>query len=126
MGTEPKALRPTDDGFMHVELLVVPDCPHQAGATSLLRTTLDELGFEDATIDTTVIDTVEAAQHRGFIGSPTFLVNGTDAFPVPGRRPAVACRLYSNRDGLAGLPDRAQLEQAVIQAVQRGSRGRRA
>jgi hypothetical protein len=54
---------------MHVELLVVPDCPHQAGAASLLRTTLDELGFEDAAIDTTVIDTVEAAQQRGFMGA---------------------------------------------------------
>ncbi len=57
MVTEPKALRPTDDGPMQVELLVVPDCPHQAGATSLLRATLDELGFEDATINMTVIDT---------------------------------------------------------------------
>ena len=118
MLTEPQALRPTDDGFMHVELLVVPDCPHQAGATALLRTTLDELGFDDATIHMTVIDTIEAAQHRGFIGSPTFLVNGTDAFPVPRRRPTLACRLYPNRDGLAGLPDQAQLQQAVIQAVQ--------
>jgi glutaredoxin len=103
---------------MHVELLVVPDCPHQAGAASLLRTTLDELGFGDVTIDTTVIDTVEAAQQRGFMGSPTFLVNGTDAFPVPGHRPALACRLYPNRDGLAGLPDPAQLQQAMVQAVQ--------
>ena len=103
---------------MHVELLVVPDCPHQAGATALLRTTLDELGFEDATIDTTVIDTVGAAQQRRFIGSPTFLINGTDVFPVPKRRPALACRLYPNRDGPAGLPDRAQLQQAMIQAVQ--------
>jgi hypothetical protein len=103
---------------MHVELLVVPDCPHQAGAASLLRTTLDELGFEDAAIDTTVIDAVEAAQQRGFMGSPTFLVNGTDAFPVPGRRPGLPCRLYPNRDGLAGLPDPTQLEQAVIKAAQ--------
>jgi hypothetical protein len=68
---------------MHVELLVVPDCPQQAGATSLLRTTLDEPRFENATIDTTVIDTVEAAQQRGPLAPPTLLVNGTDALPAP-------------------------------------------
>jgi glutaredoxin len=103
---------------MQVELLVVPDCPHQAAATSLLRTILDELGFEDATIHATVIDTIQAAQQRGFIGSPTFLVNGTDAFPVPRRRPALACRLYPNRGGFAGVPDRAQLQRAMIHAIQ--------
>jgi hypothetical protein len=119
--TDPKAPGPTDDwthaGRAGRRAGLSP--PHQAGATSLVRTTLDELGFEDATIRTSVIDTVETAQQRGFIGSPTFLINGTDAFPVPERRPALICRLYPNRDGLTGLPDQAQLQQAMLEAVQK-------
>jgi hypothetical protein len=110
-----------DDGPVHVELLVVPDCPHQTGAISLLRTTLDEMGLNDVTIDTTVIDTLAAAQQRDLIGSPTFLINGADAFPSPGRPPALACRLYSHHDRRSGLPDPAALRQAIIQAVHRRS-----
>jgi hypothetical protein len=104
---------------MYAEVLIVPDCPHQTGASSLLRTVLDELGFGDVPVNTTMIDTIQTAQQRGFVGSPTFLINGTDAFPAPGRPPAVACRLYPHPGRLDGLPDPAELRRAVLHAVQR-------
>lgn len=101
---------------MRAELLVVPDCAHQAGAASLLRTVLDEAGLGDVSVHTTVIDTLRAAQERGFVGSPTFLINGIDVFGVPGRPPALACRLYPGSDRLTGLPDPADLHRAVAEA----------
>ena len=91
---------------MHVGLLVVLDCAHQAGVTSHRGTTLDG---RDSKIDMPVIDTVEAAQQR-MIHWLADVSQGTDAFPVLVRRPAHACRLYSNRDGLAGQPDPAELQ----------------
>ena len=57
----------TDDGPTHVELLVVPYCRHQTGAISLLQTTLDAMGLDEVIVDTTVIDTLAAAQQRKFI-----------------------------------------------------------
>lgn len=56
-----------------------------------------------------VIDTVEAAQQR-MIHWLADVSQGTYAFPVLVRRPAHAYRLCSNRDGLAGLPDPAELQ----------------
>ena len=78
---------------MHVGLLVVLDCAHQAGVTSHRGTTLDG---RDSKIDMPVIDTVEAAQQR-MIHWLADVSQGTDAFPVLVRRPAHACRLYSKR-----------------------------
>jgi len=98
---------------MDVELLVVPDCPNEAPAMALLRTALDEIGRSDIDIVTTVIDTWQAAERRGFIGSPTFLINGIDPFSEPGRTPALACRVYPHPTGLTGLPDLSELRQAL-------------
>lgn len=34
----------------------------------------------------------------------TILLDGVDAFPVPGATPGMACRLYSTSHGVAGVP----------------------
>lgn len=89
---------------MRVELLVVDECPNEAPAREALRRALDKAGI-NAAISTTVIDDDSHALARGFVGSPSFHIDGRDLFPVPMARPGVACRVYASTEGLRGIPD---------------------
>jgi hypothetical protein len=99
---------------MDVELLVVPGCPHEKPAAVLLRSALDDIGLTAVDFELTVIATEVDAERRGFVGSPTILLNGIDPFEVPGQHASVACRLYP---GTGGLPDLRTLRQALKRAA---------
>jgi len=99
---------------MDAELLVVPDCPHEKPAAILLRSALDDIGLTAVTVELTVIATEEDAQRRGFVGSPTILLNGIDPFEVPGQQASVSCRIYP---GAGGLPDLRALRKALKRAA---------
>jgi hypothetical protein len=71
--------RGTMDG-MQIELLVVPDCPHEAAAAESLTSALADIGRATVGLTVTVIDAQGAADRHRFIGSPTFSVNGLDVF----------------------------------------------
>lgn len=66
-------------GPLKLELLVVPDCPHESAARELASETLAELGMTTE-LTTTVIATEAEARGPGFVGSPTFLVDSEDLF----------------------------------------------
>ena len=68
-------------------------------------------------ITATVIDTQEEAERRGFVGSPTILIDGEDPFAEPGQPVGVACRIYRNPAGPAGVPDLLLLRQALKRAA---------
>lgn len=102
---------------MDVELLVVPDCPNESIAAGLLRTALDDVGLGGTTFRTTVIDTQQSADKRGFTGSPTILIGGLDPFVEPGRAPALACRIYRSPAGSAGVPSLVELRRALKRAA---------
>ena len=98
---------------MHAELLVVPDCPNERRAFELFRSVVAGAGFEGEP-SIVVVDTDEAAAERGFVGSPSFFVDGSDLLPVIDTPPAVACRLYRSAAGdLSGLPSPERLAAAV-------------
>lgn len=97
---------------MHIELLVVPDCAHEAVAAELITSALTDTGVQ-ATVTRTVIANHEQAQLRGFVGSPTILLNGLDPFARPSAPVALACRLYSSAEGLRGVPALRDLRQAL-------------
>lgn len=101
---------------MEIEVLVVPDCPHQAPATELIATALADTGVS-AHVTITTITTLEQAQQRGFTGSPTILLNGSDPFATPDSPAALTCRLYLTPEGLRGVPELKQLRQALKQAA---------
>ena len=44
--------------------------------------------------------TLRIAGRRGFVRSPTILIDGVDPFGVPGQSPVVACRVYVTPAGL--------------------------
>lgn len=103
-------------GGVDVELLVVPDCPHETPTARLVRNVLDELGLTFTTVRTTVIRTLHDARLRRFLGSPTILINGVDPFAEPGRAPALACRVYRTESGLRGSPSLHALRHAITAA----------
>lgn len=102
---------------MDVELLVIADCPNESPAAVLLRTALCDVGLGAVEVTTTVIDTPQQAELRGFTGSPTILIDGCDPFSDPGWAPALACRLYPHPDGASPLPDLRMLRQALKRAA---------
>jgi hypothetical protein len=63
---------------LDVELLVVPDSPNESGALSVLRLAFDRVGLAARSVRTTIIASQEQEQERGFVGSPTILINGVD------------------------------------------------
>jgi len=97
-----------------IEVLVIPDCPHQTPATELIATALASTGVS-ANVTITTITTHDQAQRRGFTGSPTILLNGSDPFATPDSPAALTCRLYPTPDGLRGVPDLRHLCQALTQ-----------
>ena len=102
---------------MEIEVLVVPDCPHEKAAVQRLRQALDDVGLHDAEVTTRVITDQAAAERCGFTGSPTILVDGRDPFATIGARPGVACRVYATADGLVGVPPLDALRQALKDAA---------
>lgn len=68
--------------MLKIELLVVPGCPNEDAAAELIATAVADTGVT-ATVTCTVIVAEAAAEQRGFIGSPTILLNGRDPSPVP-------------------------------------------
>lgn len=97
-----------------IELLVVPDCPYATLAETLLRVTLNELCLPHVPVLTTVIYTVADAVRRGFMGSPSIMINGIDPWAQPDGNPALACRLYPSS---TGTPTQYSLARALCAAV---------
>lgn len=107
-----------------LDVLVVPDCPNAAGALDLATSVVADLGVA-ATVDVVVVSTDEQAREHGFIGSPSFHLDGVDVLNQTTVTPAVACRVYPQpAGGLGGLPNRAELTAAVETAAQRSDSSR--
>jgi hypothetical protein len=104
---------------MNVELLVVPDCPHQIDTEAQLRQALHDVGLSQIPSVTTVISSEVQAQRRGFVGSPTVLIDGIDPFASAGQSPSLSCRIYPNSDGPSGIPDLRDLRRALKEAAYR-------
>lgn len=94
---------------MKVEILHIDDCPNGAAAGELLRSVLDETGRRDVEVRFRLLRTSAEAAQVPFAGSPTFLVDGVDAFPSDGATSDLACRVYYTGTRFAGLPSREQL-----------------
>jgi hypothetical protein len=102
---------------VNIELLVVQDCPHEAAAASLLLRAIQDVDLGEVKVITTTVRTQREAERWGFVGSPTFRLNGRDLFAQPGAFPALACRIYETSTGLAGVPGLDSLSSALKEAA---------
>jgi len=118
----PGRSRPTlgaaDDEVVDIDLLVVPHCPNEAPAAALLRSALNQSGLLTQGFQITVVGDEHEAAARGFTGSPTFLINGTDPFGDSTQATGLTCRLYRQPNGPpSGLPGLNDLRDALVTAV---------
>jgi hypothetical protein len=104
-------------GAVDIELLVVPGCPNASAAHELLRSTVRRAGLLGTPIRVSVIGSQPAAEQRGFVGSPTILINGVDPFAQPGMSPGLSCRIYPCAAGTLGHPPAERLRAALAAAV---------
>jgi hypothetical protein len=101
---------------VQVTLWYTTDCPNWRLADTRLRAAIATIGRADLDVHRVAVDpdTVTA----GFAGSPTFTVDGEDLFEVaPANAPA--CRVYRTANGLAGVPDLAELAAAIRKKIRR-------
>ena len=98
-----------------IELLWWAGCPSTERALAELRGVADELGLAGTQIRTTELGTEEEARERGFLGSPTILIDGEDPFASDENEVGLSCRVYRRRDGgISPVPDREDLRKALL------------
>lgn len=89
-------------------------CPTTATVDTWVRRVCSDAGIPAPEMELRYVETDDEARAIGFIGSPTFLRDGADLFPVPGAPPSLTCRLYRLRDGRPSpLPDAADFAAAL-------------
>ena len=98
---------------VHVQLLYFEGCPHRAVVEQRLQSALATIGSGDHAVEHVRVESPEDAERLGFIGSPTVLVDGRDPFATGNEQPAMACRVFTTPDGLAGSPTVGQLVEVL-------------
>ena len=101
-------------GGHDIELLWFSDCPNHQAARGLLRAVVADVSPESVIRDIDATDPGVAAQLR-FPGSPTIRVDGRDVqagFEDPADY-TPRCRLYWTEQGLARIPPREWIEDAL-------------
>jgi hypothetical protein len=102
---------------LKVELLYFDGCPSWQAARATLHRVLDEMGYQDVSVELVQVETDEEAKKHRFVGSPTIRVNGRDLFPIDGENYALGCRVYHTSEGLRGVPPAEALWDAIAQAI---------
>ncbi len=97
---------------LDVTVLYLASCPNWRTALERVQAAAEQTGIQ-VRVSTQRVDTNEDADLLGFTGSPTILISGLDPFPPGGSVPALACRVYSTPEGLAGSPTADQLIHAL-------------
>lgn len=109
--------------MIRITLQYFDGCPNWEQTDRILTNLLAE-GW-DATVDYELIDSYDQAMERGFIGSPTLLVNGADPFGDKDSLPGLSCRIYQTDAGPAGSPTIHQVRQAIAKAAGTSHRDQR-
>ena len=99
---------------VRVEVLTFEGCPNAVAATAAVRDLIEETGVE-ADVREIRVETPEEAERLRFLGSPTIRVDGKDVEPGADERSefVLACRVYRTAEGVAGVPDRAWMRDAL-------------
>ena len=99
---------------MVIEVLYFDGCPNHASALAQVERLVDELGVE-AKIEPVRVESIEDAERKRFLGSPTIRVDGRDVEPGADERTdyALACRVYRTGAGETGEPDEFWIRSAL-------------
>ena len=97
-----------------VTLQYFDGCPHWRVAEARIEALRAE-GY-DLVLERQLIDTPEVAEHYGFRGSPTLLVDGVDPFADLDAPIGLSCRLFRTEHGYSGAPTLDQLRAVFDEA----------
>lgn len=96
-----------------VEVLVFDGCPHAEAALRMAHGVALRLD-PGITVERVDVNTPERANQLGFLGSPSFRVNGADIEGSSASTGRLCCRTY---EGGAGMPPEWRLEAAVLREL---------
>jgi hypothetical protein len=99
---------------MKVELFYFDGCPSHERLLPRLRE-LVTAADPNAEVELRRIETIEEAERKGFLGSPTVRVDGRDVDPGAEERIdfGMKCRLYKTGEGLGPLPPDTWIREAL-------------
>ncbi len=104
---------------MEIRVFTFDDCPSCGAAHDLVRDTLQDLRIKADVKAVNVTNERQAKRYR-FLGSPTIQVDGLDIEPARRNdRASMACRLYRTPGGMAGVPPKDLLREALTEAQMR-------
>jgi hypothetical protein len=98
---------------MRVEILHISECPSWIEVVARVRNALDDLGLGTVQVDLRLLRSSTDAAETRFAGSPTILIDGSDAFVGATRSTELACRVYPTPTGLSGLPAYTEIIDAI-------------
>ncbi len=98
---------------MNVEILHIDECPNWVEAGRRVQEALDRQGLSGTAVTYRLLVTSDDAAAVPFAGSPTILIDGSDAFPEGARTTDLACRVYRTATGFAGMPTVEALEDTI-------------
>ena len=100
-------------GPVRVEILHIAECPNFVEAGARVRAALRAAGLSTVDVSFRLLSNSQEAAETAFAGSPTILINGSDAFPGGVRTANLACRVYRTRSGFAGVPTVEEIARAI-------------
>ena len=103
---------------MSIELLYFDGCPSWQMGLAKLKDALAAKAMTDEVALVKVGNDAEA-ERLGFLGSPSFRVNGRELWPEPRAQYALGCRVYQTPEGLRGTPSVAALREKLRAAMDR-------
>ncbi|MGZ4126067.1 MAG: DsbA family protein [Actinomycetota bacterium] len=109
--------READETGADIRLRYFDGCPSWRVAHARLLRAIDAVGAGGLEPTLERIATDEDAERLGFVGSPTILVNGRDAFPQPHPAIGLTCRVYETPDGFEGAPTVEQIQTVLRQSL---------
>jgi hypothetical protein len=100
---------------MNVEVLYFSGCSSYERLLPRLRELVAQAGGDPAAIEIRPVESLEAAEHARFLGSPTVRVNGQDVDPGAAERDdfGLKCRLYRSADGQSSEPPERWIRAAL-------------
>ena len=103
---------------MKVEVLYIEGCPNHRPALERVVSVLQESAVSVAVTEIPVAS-VEQARTRGFLGSPTIRINGSDVeSEAQGQSEfSYSCRTYTEQGVLSGVPSQELIRRAIHNAL---------
>lgn len=103
---------------MRIEVLTFEGCPNASKTLELVQIAL-RLEAAKAHVDLISVDSVAAAHHFRFLGSPSVRINGEDVEAAASDRTAfgLMCRTYGSGIWLTGTPPLEMIRASIRRAA---------